>query len=332
MIFVHRKETVLPERNRPPVRLSCRLILLLLLGFSGFSKHWHVQAQDDEATSPNIFQIIFELFFKCGLIPPEGCGFLGLAAVVRATEDPSAPGCVETCSLFPGILAPDYFCGSCGVVDAPVSPPVDAPVSPPVAAPVLPPIVAPVLPPVSPPVAAPVLPPVSPPSMSNDGFQMTLDLQISSQYKVYFTNSAARWEQVIVGDLPDWTVSNPPDLPDNRCSYPATIDDLYICVYNGEIDGAGKTAGFAGPLARRSSGNRLPVVAYAKFEEVDIPGAIQVVRGLLLCGENQRCFMIYWVPSHMFQFWASQFRAPTVPGMVSKPDHSYVLFYQLGTV
>jgi hypothetical protein len=265
---------ILPVRSHAPVRLSCsRWILLVLLGFVA-NKNCHVQAQAEAAATTNIFQAIFDLFFKCGVIPAEGCGILGLGAVVRATEDPNAPGCVEKCSLFPGLLSPDYFCGSCGEV----SPPIQAPVSPPFASPVIAPVPAPV---VSPP--TPGLVP---------GFQMTLDLQILPQFKIYFTNSAARWERVIVGDLPDWSVSNRPELPDNRCSYPAIIDDLYVCVFGGDIDGVGKTAGFAGALARRSSGDRLPVIAYAKFEEADIPEAVRAVRGLLLlcslCSENQR--------------------------------------------
>ena len=282
---------ILPVRSHAPVRLSCsRWILLVLLGFVA-NKNCHVQAQGDAAATTNIFQAIFDLFFKCGVIPAEGCGILGLGAVVRATEDPNAPSCVEKCSLFPGLLSPDYLCGSCGV-SSPVAPPVKAPMSLPVA----PPVIAPV-PPAAPPVKVPVVPPVSAPVSPPTpglvpGFQMTLDLQVLPQFKIYFTNSAARWERVIVGDLPDWSVSNPPELPDNRCSYPAIIDDLYVCVFGGDIDGVGKTAGFAGALERRSSGDRLPVIAYAKFEEADIPEAVRAVRGLLLLcslrSENQR--------------------------------------------
>ena len=112
---------------------------------------------------------------------------------------------------------------------------------------------------------------------------MTLDLQIQSQYQVYFNNAAARWEQVIVGDLPDVTLSNPPTLPDTKCGYPTTVDDLYICVYGQAIDGPGGTAGYAGILSRRTSGDQLPLIAYAQFEEEDIPNAVQVVRVCSYC-------------------------------------------------
>ena len=112
---------------------------------------------------------------------------------------------------------------------------------------------------------------------------MTLDLQIQSQYQVYFNNAAARWEQVIVGDLPDVTLSNPPTLPDTNCGYPTTVDDLYICVYGQTIDGPGGTAGYAGVLSRRTSGDQLPLIAYAQFEEEDIPNAVQVVRVCSYC-------------------------------------------------
>jgi hypothetical protein len=117
-----------PQHSR---RLTLLLVVLLHLTVL-LSNCIIVRAQTGAPADQNIFQRLFDLLFKCGVIPLEGCGFLGLAAVIRATEDPKDPGCIEKCSFFPGVVEPTYFCGSCGS-SVPVSAPVSSPVSAPVA-------------------------------------------------------------------------------------------------------------------------------------------------------------------------------------------------------
>ncbi len=84
-----------------------------------------------------------------------------------------------------------------------------------------------------------------------------------------FDNAIAKWQQLILGDLPDI----PLDVPASPgCRYPAlqeTVDDLLIFAELVEIDGPGNILGSAGPCLIRSAG-RLTIVGIMRFDTADL--------------------------------------------------------------
>lgn len=87
-----------------------------------------------------------------------------------------------------------------------------------------------------------------------------------------FNNAAARWEQVITGDIP----SNPTgNLPAGSCSSPIaineTVDDVIIIVRLDSIDGPSNILGSAGPCFKRL-GSSLPVLGSMRFDTADVAG------------------------------------------------------------
>lgn len=81
---------------------------------------------------------------------------------------------------------------------------------------------------------------------------------------------AARWQEVIVGDLPDVTVN----VTANACGieHPAvneSVDDVLIFAVIDTIDGPGKILGGAGWCVRRSGG--LPALGVMIFDSADVP-------------------------------------------------------------
>lgn len=214
-------------------------------------------------------------WFPCGfwLLAPDGCGFLNFVLIVRSTDDPGAPDCAERCSYLPGLLESDVFaCGPCGTGETvpPPPPPPPSPVAPPsTAAPVAP--------------VAPTAPTFSTPAPVEQGgggdYQITLDLQVRTDFQLYFARAAERWQQVIAGGLADIDMRLEPNLPrpeNGDCQYPDVVDDLYVCVYESNIDGAGGTAGFAGVTYIRNA-NGLPILGYARFEPEDVFQGVQDV-------------------------------------------------------
>jgi leishmanolysin len=88
-----------------------------------------------------------------------------------------------------------------------------------------------------------------------------------------FTDAAARWEQLIYGDVPDITV-DPATVPAGSCGSgsPAlneTIDDLVIFVVLDSIDGPRKILGQAGPCFIRVPGY-LPLIGLMRFDTADV--------------------------------------------------------------
>jgi hypothetical protein len=88
-----------------------------------------------------------------------------------------------------------------------------------------------------------------------------------------FTNAAAKWETLIYGDVPDFTLNN---VPAGTCGAgtPAlneTIDDIVIFAAIDSIDGPGKILGQAGPCLIRPSG-LLPIVGVMMFDSADVAG------------------------------------------------------------
>jgi hypothetical protein len=88
-----------------------------------------------------------------------------------------------------------------------------------------------------------------------------------------FAAAVVRWQQLIVGDLPDVTVN----IPAGTC-FPAQpvvtnqlVDDLLIFVDLIPIDGVGQILGQASPCFVRV-GSHLTIVGFMQFDTADLPG------------------------------------------------------------
>lgn len=95
---------------------------------------------------------------------------------------------------------------------------------------------------------------------------------ISEAHQSAFQNAAARWSQLIVGDVPDIVLR---DVPAETCGpgSPAItergFDDIHIYVTVGLIDGPGQILGAAGPCIIRTEGG-LPILGVMIFDEEDL--------------------------------------------------------------
>ena len=96
-----------------------------------------------------------------------------------------------------------------------------------------------------------------------------MDLSFSNvptEDQVVVKAAAARWQQVIVGDLENATL-DPDAFAPSRCGpLPPTVDDLSICAAyyeglnreDGTHNGGGGVLGYSRPLLRRTTGKALP--------------------------------------------------------------------------
>jgi hypothetical protein len=90
------------------------------------------------------------------------------------------------------------------------------------------------------------------------GFQITFSTSgLTTSQRDIFLRAADRWEQVIIGDLPNATYAG------------RVVDDLLIDVRVSSIDGVGGILGQAGPDAYRS-GSYLPIHATIQFDSADV--------------------------------------------------------------
>ena len=90
----------------------------------------------------------------------------------------------------------------------------------------------------------------------------------TASQRAAFEAAAARWRQVIIGDLPAMSF-----FQTSACNFPGdtlneVIDDLVIVVRLVPIDGPGKVLGSAGPCYIRSNG--LPFVGVMNFDTDDV--------------------------------------------------------------
>jgi hypothetical protein len=92
----------------------------------------------------------------------------------------------------------------------------------------------------------------------SSSFDIVIDFSGDAAYQSYFDAAAARWEQVITGDLPGVFDS----------TY-GSIDDLLINASVVPIDGAGGILGQAGP-DRFRSGSLLPYHGAMQFDSADL--------------------------------------------------------------
>lgn len=89
-----------------------------------------------------------------------------------------------------------------------------------------------------------------------------------------FNNAAARWSEVITGDVGAVNVTPPADM--SVCGAPAgttvsgIVNDLRIVVQLDSIDGVGNVLGAATPCHVRSLGRQLPVTGFMVFDTFDL--------------------------------------------------------------
>lgn len=113
------------------------------------------------------------------------------------------------------------------------------------------------VPPVAPP--APPAPPPVPPAPPAGGFDIALRFSgLTATQQAIFQRAAARWEQVIVGDLP------------NAVYQGIAVDDLLIDARAVTIDGRGGILGQAAPDVLRTTGAGLPIHGFMQFDTADL--------------------------------------------------------------
>jgi hypothetical protein len=95
---------------------------------------------------------------------------------------------------------------------------------------------------------------------ANGQFDIVVNYSGDPKYQGAFTSAAARWAQIIIGDIPDY----------NSPTY-GFIDDLLIDASIVSIDGPGGILGQAGPNETRP-GSRLPSHGTMQFDSADVAG------------------------------------------------------------
>lgn len=125
-------------------------------------------------------------------------------------------------------------------------------------------------------VAVPVTVDCSGHSVPGSDFDVTLLLSgdgFTPAREHVFLAAAARWSEVIVGDLPDVTVSQ---AVVDACARgpgftsPGTVDDLLVLAAITDIDGPGQVLGQAGICNRRTGANGLPVIGHITLDTADV--------------------------------------------------------------
>jgi hypothetical protein len=108
------------------------------------------------------------------------------------------------------------------------------------------------------------------------GFSVELRFltEVSPSVRAAFDYAKTRWEQVITGDLPAFSLTGANQVPANACgiNHPAineVVDDLLILVEIVPIDGPGKVLGSAGPCMLRGS-TGLPMLGVMKLDSADL--------------------------------------------------------------
>jgi hypothetical protein len=93
---------------------------------------------------------------------------------------------------------------------------------------------------------------------TSGSFNITLNVTgMTTSQQLIFQQAAARWEQVITGDLPDATYNG------------HVVDDVLIDASGAAIDGVGGVLGEAGPDALRA-GSYLPIHGTMQFDTADL--------------------------------------------------------------
>jgi len=221
-----------------------RLLVLLLFASSSAECFSFEDHDDDDEASGNLF---FGIFEKC-FFHRDSCGFWQLGTILHVGP-PESPDCRQICSYLPLFkLLFLYSCGSCQIM------------------------------PTENPTAIPSAQPSSAPSRpTTTSYTIFLDMEqnVPIADQRFFVDAAARWEQVVVGDLPNIASQRILDsfpvtgLPAEGCTYPEIIDDLYVCSVYRAIDGPGRVLATALPTFWRLPSN-LPITGEIEFDTVDI--------------------------------------------------------------
>lgn len=122
-------------------------------------------------------------------------------------------------------------------------------------------------------------------TIDTSGFNLCLDLKsVSGRYESWmdaFGKSKERWEKVITGNLPSVPSNSLPGYDEYICNnYPSSIDDVYICAEDADIDGESGILGGAMPIWAQTTERTNPktgepylvaVTGVMIFDRPDIP-------------------------------------------------------------
>lgn len=137
--------------------------------------------------------------------------------------------------------------------------------------------------------------------------QFNIDLQFvgptpSPARQAAFAGAVTRWQQLIVGDIPAFTLNQ---SCGSGFPVPGSVDDLVVYAVIDSIDGPGQVLGFAGPCFVRS-GSQLPISGVMVFDSADVAG---------LEAANQFVSVVLHEMGHVLGFgtlWGPP--GPTTPG------------------
>lgn len=109
---------------------------------------------------------------------------------------------------------------------------------------------------------------------SDDGYTITLRFvnQPTAAQQSFFETAAAKWQSIIVGDVPSTTGRFPPRTCSGQIATPGfngTIDDVLIDVLLTEIDDEGGILGAAGPCLARTA-DFLTLYGVMYFDTADL--------------------------------------------------------------
>ena len=106
--------------------------------------------------------------------------------------------------------------------------------------------------------------------VSNFRIDFTFLSQAATEQRSAFEAAAARWTDILLGDLPDWQVTSAAtSCFDTQPAINQAVDDVLILVEIGPIDGPGGVLGSAGPCIMRN-GSLLPAMGAMLFDQADI--------------------------------------------------------------
>jgi adhesin/invasin len=93
---------------------------------------------------------------------------------------------------------------------------------------------------------------------------------ISASHQPAFDAAVARWRDIILTDVPQWTLTSPAgSCFSGQPALNESVDDVIIYIQAVPIDGLGGVLGAAGPCVQRS-GSHLPVMGLIRFDSADL--------------------------------------------------------------